>query len=191
MNEATNISTVCNYLLDQSYAQVIAADVTKDPESAPKPMTMARLHMLVYFCDGWHLAEYGVPLFHESPIASSSTVVYHTIMHQLPYGESDPTVDRMNHIGPVNGFWICATPPRPDPETAAFLDHISEVYSGLTDAAMLHEITRMGTPYHRTKVLTGRKGIPFISKGLIKDWFEDELVSMMEEDESPQEDSGE
>lgn len=60
----------------------------------PEPMTSMKLHKLLYYCQGWHLAWYGVPLFPERIVAWKHGPVVPDVYAQ-PWGQgsaelSDP-----------------------------------------------------------------------------------------------------
>jgi uncharacterized phage-associated protein len=56
-----------------------------EPEG--EPMTMARLHKLLYFCQGWHLAWYARPLFADQIVAADDGPILASFPETLPAGE--------------------------------------------------------------------------------------------------------
>ena len=61
----------------------------------PEPMTAMKLHKLLYYCQGWHLAWYGVALFPERIVAWKHGPVVPDVYAQ-PWGQgSAPLPDPM------------------------------------------------------------------------------------------------
>jgi uncharacterized phage-associated protein len=56
-------------------------------EPGGEPMTMPRLHKLLYFCQGWHLAWYARPLFADPIVAADDGPVVAGFPDSLPTDE--------------------------------------------------------------------------------------------------------
>ena len=183
MYEVTSISTVANYLLDVNMADLVAEmALAEENRKGIKGMDHARINLLCYQAQGWHLAMEGVPLFEEEALAGKTRPTYHTIFDLLPV--NDLSSVRMGQVGFFQGHWIMAAAPRPDEETALFLDWINETYRAMSNSVLLSECTRNGTPFNRMKVLRGLEGMPYIPKRMMKDWYTEEALRLCEDDEA-------
>ena len=62
----------------------------------PEPMTAMKLHKLLYYCQGWHLAWYGKPLFPESIEAWQHGPVVPAVYNQFAKGSAPLVVPNID-----------------------------------------------------------------------------------------------
>lgn len=121
-------------------------------------MTNARLNKLLYFAQGWHMTQFGVPLFEDDFEAWPYGPVIENIYNEYKlYGRNIITNTSKN-------FDIDAI----DSKTFDFLMDVFANYYGVSTAALINETHKKGSPWN--KVYNGNKGT-VIPKESIKEYF--------------------
>ena len=110
-----------------------------------KPVTQMKLHKLVYFAHGWHLALTGKPLIDETLQAWDYGPVVPSLYHEFKHFRDKNITELAMDIEPIQGskfkVFTPLVPPQ-DQYTCDLLDRVIKVYGKFTAlelSAMTHE----------------------------------------------------
>ncbi|BDI29436.1 hypothetical protein CCAX7_14870 [Capsulimonas corticalis] len=141
-----------------------------------KPISPMKLHKLLYFAHGWHLAITGQPLLDESIEAWNYGPVVHTIYQEFKEFGNSPitTFATVFKKGSRTGFEVAKLPEGAEYELARkILKRVWDVYKDYTALQLSSMTHEKGTPW--SQVVGKFKGrVPLrteIDDTLIKEYF--------------------
>ena len=110
-----------------------------------EPITQLKLHKLLYFAHGWHLALTGKPLIDETLQAWDYGPVAQSIYHEFKHFRNNEITEQALDLQPIEGATFRAFAPTvlaDDQDTRDLLDRVIAVYGKYTASqlsAMTHE----------------------------------------------------
>lgn len=159
-----NPKAIANYFLN------------KRKERGLKPVTQMKLHKLVYFAHGWHLAFWGKPLIDEMVEAWEYGPVVPTLYHEFKeYGAKEIPRLATDWDPDSMDWYITHGIDASDTLLPKFLDRIIAVY-GNRSAVELSALTHVdGSPWKQTVEKYPRIRHVDIPNDLIQEYFEKKL----------------
>lgn len=146
-----------NAILDLNRAAAVARAESKprgksksgDDGSAADRMTSWRLHLLIYFMHGYHLAILGKPLLRE-PVMQFPSLPAVASLFSTGEGLNSQPRNRVEVVG-SGSCWALGEPVEPPAHTMEFVEWILDLHDETSNPALDFLATRQGTPWCRVR----------------------------------------
>lgn len=148
-----------------------------------KRLTQMRLHRLIYYAHGWHLALRGEPLMDEFVEAWNYGPMTPTVFHEFKDLGLSPISRFATDFQPLTGRWDrIPTIDADDQATERLLDRVWTVYKVYSSAQLIHMTHEPGTPWSETR--SKHPGIKNanIPNELIRRFFVEKMNEMDQEE---------